>query len=341
MRPLFHPRLVHGPFGDPGLYVAWIHKRRAVLFDLPDLSPLPAGDLLKVSHVFVSHTHMDHFIGLDSLVRLTLGRSKKLRIFGPWPILDQTACRLSSYTWNLVGGYKEGLVLEVTQLRGGLLESTVLDWREKFKDKGLRDVVPFENTLWQEPGMKVKTVVLDHKVPSLAFTLEEPVHVEVLKGRLEQHGLRPGAWLRTLREMVMERASPETLVEVCPREKGPLPLSWLRENLVRCSKGQKIGYVVDAAPTGENLEKIVGLVQEADLLFIEAPFSEKEAHRAAHRAHLTARKAGELAAMAKVGKVIPFHFSPKYAPDPSLLVKEVQEGFQGLGKKLSPWEAAG
>lgn len=336
MRPLFHPRLVHGPFGDPGLYVAWMHKGRAILFDLPDLSPLSSGDLIKISHVFVSHTHMDHFIGLDSLIRLTLGRNKQLKIYGPAPILDQTAWRTRSYTWNLVGGYKEGLVLEVTQLRGNLLETALLDCKEEFRDKGLREVAVFDGTLWEEPGVRVKTVLLDHKVPSMAFSLEEPLHVEVLKGKLEQYGLRPGSWLRTLREKVMEGASPETLLEVSPKERGPLSLAWLRENLIRCSKGQKIAYVVDVAPTQENLEKIVGLVRGADLLFVEAPFPETEGQRATDRAHLTARKAGELAAMAKVGKVIPFHFSPKYSPDPSPLIKEVEHSFRTLMENLSP-----
>ncbi len=335
MRPLFHPRLVHGPFGDPGLYVAWMYKARAILFDLPDLSPLPSGDLIKISHVFVSHTHMDHFMGLDSLVRLSLGRNKKLKIYGPAPILDQTAWKLRSYTWNLVGGYKEGLVVEVTQLTGNLLESTLLDCKEGFRDRGLREVAVFDGTLWEEPGVRVKTVLLDHKVPCMAFSLEEPFHVEVLKGKLEEHGLRPGGWLRTLREKVMEGASPETLLEVNPRERGPLPLAWLRENLIRCSKGQKIGYVVDVAPTQENLEKVAGLVKGADLLFIEAPFPESEGHRARNRAHLTTRKAGEMAAMAKVGKVIPFHFSPKYGPDPSPLIKEVEQGFKTLMENLS------
>ncbi len=335
MRPLFHPRLVHGPFGDPGLYVAWMHKRRAVLFDLPELAPLQTRELLKVSHVFVSHTHMDHFMGLDRLVRLTLGRNRKLRIFGPSPILEQTAQRLGSYTWNLVQDYKERLVLEITQLRGNFLEKASLDCGEKFRDKGLREVELFQGVLWEEPGLRVRAVLLDHKVPSMAFSLEEPLHVEVLRGRLEQNGLKPGAWLRTLREKIMEGVCPDTLLEVSPREKGPLPLSWLQQNLVRCSKGQKIGYVVDAAPTQENLGKIAKLIQGADLLFVEAPFLDRELTRARQRAHMTARKAGEVAALAGVGKVIPFHFSPKYGPDPSPLIKEVQQGFEAMMKKLS------
>lgn len=328
MRPLFHPQLVNGPFGDPALFVECLHQRRALLFDAGELHGFPPGKLLKVTHVFISHTHMDHFIGLDHLVRLMLGRPKRLHVYGPAPLLDQVLSRMASYSWNLVDGYGERLILDVTQVHEGSLERVILDCAERFRDPGVREVQPFDGCLCKDPFFVVRAVLLDHKIPCMAFCLEETRHIQILKTRLQELGLRPGPWLRRLREVILHGEGDDKPVEVEPSHKGPIPLGWLRERVVQESAGQKIAYVVDAGFTEPNRRGILSLARGADILFIEAAFLQEDQDRARAKSHLTAFQAGCLASEAGVRRAVPIHFSPKYAPDAKRLVKEINEGMR-------------
>lgn len=108
MGPTFLPRLVNGPFDDPALFVPFRHQHRALLFDLGDIATLPSRDVLKISHIFVTHTHMDHFAGFDRVLRLMLGRDKELFLVGPQGFLTNLAGKLAGYCWNLVENYAIG-----------------------------------------------------------------------------------------------------------------------------------------------------------------------------------------------------------------------------------------
>jgi hypothetical protein len=65
------------------------------------------------------------------------------------------------------------------------------------------------------------------------------------------------------------------------------------------------------------------LAHGADALFIEAPFAAADAAMALDRRHLTARAAGEIARETGVGRIEPFHFSPRYLGQEALLLAKV------------------
>jgi len=102
VRPIFQAELVNRAFGDPGVYLDLKFERRALLFDLGDISALPTRKLLRISDVFVSHTHMDHFSGFDHLLRVCVGRDSGVNLYGPARFIAQLEHKLAAYTWNLV-----------------------------------------------------------------------------------------------------------------------------------------------------------------------------------------------------------------------------------------------
>src|ERR671936_133047 len=83
MRPLLHPSLVNGRCGDPALYVERLFENGSLLFDLGDIASLPPRKIQRIDHIFISHAHIDHFIGFDYLLRLLVGREKSIHLYGP------------------------------------------------------------------------------------------------------------------------------------------------------------------------------------------------------------------------------------------------------------------
>ena len=80
MRPLFHPSLVNGRCGDPTVYVETLFEKRGLLFDLGEIAALPPRKLQRIDQIFVSHAHIDHFIGFDHLLRLLVGRETSVHL---------------------------------------------------------------------------------------------------------------------------------------------------------------------------------------------------------------------------------------------------------------------
>ncbi len=335
MTPSFYPELINDRFGDPGLYVDLKYEKRALLFDLGDLHALPARKILRVSDIFLSHAHLDHFIGFDQVLRVLLGRDKHVRIFGPAGTIDRVEHKLAGYSWNLLDRYTADLefsVMDVSENRESPI--AVFRSRDRFRRSGSQRATRTSGILLDEDGFQVRTAVLDHGIPCLAFAIQERAHINVWKTGLEQLGLPVGPWLRELKRAVMLGCPEGTRIRV-PRHRTAesdtqeFSLGDLKDAAIRVTRGQKIAYVVDTLYSSQNKRRIIELASEADTLFIEATFTRDEADRAADRRHLTTEQAGHLARAANARQVVPFHFSPRHNGDEARLVREVDEAFRG------------
>ena len=341
MAARFHPRLVNGPHGDPGLYIALAHEKRALLFDLGDLSGLAPRDLLKVSHCFVSHTHMDHFAGFDHLLRLCLGRDKQLHLYGPRGFLHNLEGKLQAYNWNLVDRYRYPLELTASEIHDRFMRTRRYACRDKFRPSAGGDLRrAFDGLLLDEASLTIRARILDHGIPCLGFRLTEPVHIHIDKTALDRLSLAPGPWLGQLKQALYADTDPDAVI-VAPLLERPgtqrrFRIGDLADRITRSAPGQSIGYITDAAGHARNLAAMIDLVRGVDHLFIESAFRSRDRYLATAKYHLTAAQAGYVAALAEVKRYTLFHFSPRYGEDGDAVRADADRAYRRESRPSAP-----
>jgi ribonuclease Z len=329
MRATLHPRLLNGRHGDPCLYLEALHQPDAMLLDCGDLSSLGPRHLLRVGVVAVSHAHMDHWAGFDRLLRLLIGREKQLKVVGPEGFANRLYHRLQAYTWNLVDRIPAELSFEVTEvIVGAAWPRTRFGLHDGFRPEPLQPASPTpDGTVLRQGLLQLRAAVLDHGTPCLGFVVEEALHLNVWRTRLEARGLPTGPWLARLKAAVAAGSPDDLPIPVYARNAeaagAPVqPLGALRD-LVEVTPGQRLAYLTDFADTPANRAAAIALARDADILFIEAPFAAEDAAHALDRRHLTTRAAGEIARDAGARRIEPFHFSPRYQDAEGQLLAEV------------------
>jgi ribonuclease Z len=274
---------------------------------------------------------MDHFIGFDKLLRLFLGREKKLYLYGPEGFLKNCEGKLAGYTWNLVDNYNYRLSLHLTEIRSDHFISKTYHCRDKFIARKKTTKRTFDDVLHKEQGFNVTVVILNHNIPCLGYSLHEHFHVNIVKEGLKMLGLETGPWLTRFKHALYNRADVDSLFEIKipgQQKAKQFHLGELAEQIALITPGQKITYIADVVYDQSNAEKIIEFARDSDLLFMEAAFLDQDHETARQKYHLTARQAGELAAKAGARQLNVFHFSPRYLGQENLLHEEAQEAYK-------------
>lgn len=338
MNPSFSSFLVNDAFGDPGLFVEVRWSKRALLFDLGHNEALGPTRLLRASEIFISHTHMDHFIGFDAVLRVALGRGKTLRLYGPPGLIANVQGKLHGYTWNLVDGYP--LTITVREFHSDGIRTATFPATDGFQrcdgpSSALSDrTADGSFTVVRDPMFTVRATSLNHRIPSFAYALQEQFHVNVNKERLHEAGLPVGYWLKEVKQYLWQGKPDDfrfqaTLYYEHRKDAREFILGEIRERFITITRGQKIAYVVDALYDQDNEHKIVELARGADIFYCEAPYLDRDADKARDRYHLTARQAGMMAKKAGARDLVVFHFSPRYTGRGHDIEAEAGEAFRG------------
>ncbi len=324
MKPSFHHRLLNSYFEDPCLYVRILREKRAIQFDIGDIRALSTAEIYKITDVFVTHTHIDHFIGFDMLLRVILRRETPLNVYGPPNITSCVQGKLRGYTWNLIRDYPARI--NVFSYDGRYLAASVFRAENRFRRERLGRTVS-DGVLLREPMFTVRAAKLDHDTPCLAYAMEEEFHINIDKDRLNRMGLAVGPWLTGFKKMLRDGAADDTLLTADGR---PFTIGRLKD-IAAITRGQKITYATDIATTRTNVRKLIGLARDSDVFYCEAYFLEKDRERALERFHLTAKACGSVARMAGVKKLSLVHLSPKYMDRPMDVIREAEDEFRMQG----------
>ena len=324
VKTTFRSRLLNGQTGDPALLLTLRWHGRSLLIDAGRIDRTPASVLLQIERVFISHAHMDHFMGFDQLLRVLLARPGTLELYGPEGIADCVHGKLTGYVWNLTDEY--AFAIEVIEIG----ETHLQRWRFAAAERFAREDLgrtPREGAIYEDTVFAVDATPLDHRIVSMAYAVREHRHLNVRRDALDTLGVRPGRWLNEMKAAVRDGAADDTLIDIAAGERRPLGA--LRRDLLIETPGQKVAYVVDALFSAANAARVIELARGADLFYCESPFLDEDIDQASRRYHLTARQAGAMARAAGVRRLNVFHFSPRYEGRYGEIIAEAQDEFAG------------
>ena len=321
MRPSFIARLVNGPLFDPMVFMRLINESRAIMFDCGRFLELSNREMLLLDAVFITHMHMDHFVGFDSLLRVILHREKPLEVFGPEGIIEKLSAKLNSYTWNLTVGYP--LTINISEILEDSVKAISLRASTGFAETGFTERKRLGNEIYADPRFIVDAVILDHNIPCLAFALREKFHVNIRPDIISERGFIPGPWIGKLKEMIISGISGGIEVET-KGGKVTINSDELANDMAIITKGQKISYLADVRFSKENMDRFRVIAEDSDTLFIEAYYLDEMKDEAYTKAHLTAAEAGVISRDIRAKKIAPMHISPRYH-------KRIDEVFKEAG----------
>lgn len=334
-------QLVNGLSGDPAVYAQLAQAGESILFDAGSLDALSNRELLKIRVVAISHTHVDHFIGFDKLIRVNVPHFRSLEIIGPSGIINNVVGKLQGYTWNLLE--PDQLTFIVHEIRSDGSLCTV-------KISNTNQFLPINISQQNQPASAstkvvdvplvttrfytLSATVVDHGTDVLAFCMSLPSSMVVNKEALSASGHAPGPWIADLQR----RSSNGDLSGSIAVGGTPHATSALAEALLTSKPGERLLYVTDMLFSQPNYARLKNLGQSGiDLLVCETNYRIQDRDKASAKSHLTTRQAALIAATLQAKQLQIFHISNIYAADVESSVLETNTCLETF-RAMSPSE---
>lgn len=320
---------VNGLDGDPAVFALFKKTGVACLFDLGDLSALSHRDILRVRHVFISHTHMDHFIGFDRLLRVHVPHRRVISCYGPPGLIQSIRYRILSYTWNLIDDDQVQFDVYEIDYQKGELRRALLRKADQFAASHIHVENLADPIAILSDGSRVNAVALKHKdIDSIAYQLEAPMHSKVDVSCFAELGLKPGPWIKDL-QTLFARDKLDGEIEVWGQSHKAKDLA---KRLIYDAKTYRLSYLTDLSFCEHNLKRLLAQFKACTRVISECNYADKDRNKAVAKAHLTSRQAALIAAALKAEELSVFHISNIYAGNVIDVVNEAEDFFQAYKK---------
>lgn len=295
----------NGPFGDPAFLITPAQWETSLLFDCGNLQHLKPRDLQRIRWLFLSHLHIDHFIGFDQLLRARLFSDIPLTVYGPQGTTRTLAHRLQGYAWNLTSDSPfvvRSFDLHTSEPISGL-EFSCSHGFQPVVLKSDSESPSADHSIELAKGATVQSHLVEHGVACLCYRLNLINPPKFSLEKAQELGLNPGPWVR---ELIL--GQPITMeVQGATRSQN-----WLSKELLALPACSSLGYLTDTQITPPLAEHLARFFHRVDLLLSECAYLKEEAELAAQHLHMTTENVGTLAKRSLTKKLWLFHLSRRH-----------------------------
>lgn len=273
------------------------------LCECGDAAAITVKEFQNANAIFISHTHIDHFVNFDSVIRHQLGIQRRIVICGPEGIATQVQSRIQSYSWNLI---QEGAIsYEIREL---VSENEIVVYEVEPPTWELKKLKTINgNVLFEEKNFLVTGILLNHKIPTLAYKFQEH---DTVKIDIKASGYKGGKWVKELKD-AFEQDQTAQVITIEDKEFKANELF----HLLHIQKGDTVGIIMDHAANADNHEKIKAHFSNSRKVFIESFYKDEDQEQAEVNYHSYASMSGKIMKEAAIEEPVPVHFSRKYKED--------------------------
>jgi ribonuclease Z len=322
-------RLVNGSTGDPALFVDYPGRDDAILFDAGENCSLDSKALGDLGVVFLSHHHVDHFIGFDRIVRANLDRDKALFVYGPEGTIRKVYGKIKSYDYPFFPFQK--VVIKVHEVLPGVMRSAILECSRKFPKPEIQEVEWSGPIIHATDDLHVEAVLVDHTTPCLSFALVQEAGIHPDPVRLSAGPLATGPWIGEALKRLRAGEPGDGKLNV----QGQMySLAQLGSTYFTTLPGTRIVYVTDTAWTDTLRPSLLRLAHKAARLYCDSFYAHEQLPNAVQHRHMTAIQAAEFAREAEVEQLVLIHFASRYAGRYQSLVDEARTIFPDASAEI-------